>query len=105
MSSSSNDIRRRRPLGRKIAEARADAEIADWVFAQSRVLIRAKGGMLDTRQAIEKVLADPNIRDKLLAHMAMHDAECYDFYLRYKASPEKALAYLDATIAELESPD
>jgi hypothetical protein len=94
-----------RPNGKMIAEAQADAEIADWVYAQARIKIRARGGLMDRREAVEQVLKDPDIRHKLLAHMALHDAEYYDFYQRWKASPEKAIAYLDATIAELESPD
>jgi hypothetical protein len=87
---------------RKIVEAKVDAEISDLIYALSRIKIRACG-MLNTQDAVEKVLADPHIRDKLLAHMALHDSECYDFYLRFKANPEKALAYLNAEIEELES--
>jgi hypothetical protein len=95
----------RRPNGKIIAEARANAEIADWVYAQSRIVIRSRSGMISTVDAVKTVLEDPNLREKLLAHAAMHDAESYNFYQRWKASPEKAIAYLDATIAEMESPD
>ncbi len=93
-----------RPNGKIIAEARADAEIADWIYAQSRILIRSKGGLMETREAVEKVLKDPNLRDKLLAHMALHDSESYNFYQRWKADEKKALAWLHAQISEMESP-
>jgi hypothetical protein len=104
MSSSNDDLDEepsKRPNGRVIAEARANAEIANWVYAQSRVKIRARDGLMNTREAVEQVLKDPDIKAKMLAHIASHD---YDFYLRYKANPEKAIAWLDAQIAEMESP-
>ena len=94
----------RRPNGKRIAEAQANAQIDDIIYELARKRIRAKGGMLETRDAVQEVLLKDSdiIKEKLLALMASEDL---DFYLRYKASPEKAIAYLDATIAEMESPD
>ena len=65
-----------RPNGKMIAEARANADISDWVYAQSRLVIRSKSGMIETKDAVEQVLNDPDIKGKLLAHIASHD---YDF--------------------------
>jgi|SRR5918996_3703414 hypothetical protein len=93
-----------RPNGKLIAEARAQAEIEDLIYEQARLKIRAKGGLMSTMDAVETVLKEDIdiIKQKLLALTASEDL---DFYLRFKANPEKALAYLDATIAEMESPD
>jgi hypothetical protein len=90
--------------GKKIAEARAQAEIDDIIYELARRKMRARGGLMSTMDAVEAVLKEDIdiIKEKLLALMASEDL---DFYLRFKASPERAIAYLDATIAELESPD
>jgi hypothetical protein len=96
----------RRPNGKMIAEAQAEADIADWVYQESRLVIRNAGGMISTVDAVKTVLENPSIKEKLLLHMAKHgDALDKEFVARFRASPTKTIAWLDAECAELESPD
>jgi hypothetical protein len=55
---------------------------------------------------VEAVLKDPSTKEKIVNHLLEHiRRDDYDFYLRFLADREKAVAYLDAQIKELESPD
>jgi hypothetical protein len=88
------------------AEAQADAEIADFLFEQSRLVIRNKGGLIDTPTALKEVLNDPTIKEKLLHHLEVHgDKLDREFVARWRASPEKTIKWLDAELTELESFD
>jgi hypothetical protein len=90
----------------KPTTAEADAEIYDFLFEQSRLVIRSRGGLIDTPTALKEVLNDPTIKEKLLNHLETHgDKLDKEFVARWRASPEKTIAWLDAELALAESPD
>jgi hypothetical protein len=83
-----------------------DAEFDAWLYSRAREIIRQKGDMITTRQAVREVLKDPATNEQILKFTATRDGALgKEFVAKWRASPDKTIKWLDAELAELSNPD
>ena len=82
-----------------------DAAFDAWIYQAARDEIRKRGGLLTTEEAVKHVLTSPEMHEQMLKYASTRYGDLgKEFAARWRASPEKTMKWLEAELAELESP-